>query len=578
MTPRSRLLILSTLLVLLVAAVGWSVWRALQVRDELVAAQDAVTRLQATLGQEGTDAERDRAVADLTAAAAEARDLTSGAGWSALTWLPLAGDDAEAVQGLSDSLAQVAEDGLPPLLAVSDRLPDVQAKGRVDLAVVEDMQRPVTQAHEAFAAASERVDGIESDGLAGAVRGRFDDYAAEISQAAAALDDAEQTVAALPAVLGADGPRQYLLVFQNNAEIRPTGGLPGSWSLVRAEDGALSILRQGAGSDFEVRPTLPLTKDERRLYGAKMGSYFLNSGFTPDFPRAAELMTAHFERAYPDSPVDGVVALDPVTLSYLLEGTGPVTVGPVELTTDNAIEQLLDVPYRTLEPEQQDLFFAAAAKAVFDSATRDAGDPLALVQALRRATAEGRLLMSVDDEAVMDVVDGTRLEGELSGDDGSTPHVDITLNDATGSKMSYYLRYNADVEARSCQDGRQQLSATMALRQTINQEQAAQLDDYITGGGNFGVEEGRQFVEVLIYAPYGGTLEQLRLDGRRLPLPPTDYEGRLVAEVAVELTNQKPARITWEMETGPSQTGDVELGMTPSVVPGDNNAVVDNAC
>ena len=49
---------------------------------------------------------------------------------------------------------------------------------------------------------------------------------------------------------------------------------------------------------------------------------------------------------------------------------------------------------------------------------------------------------------------GTRAEGALSGDDGATPHVDIGVNDATGSKMSYYLRYWAEVRALDCSAAR----------------------------------------------------------------------------------------------------------------------------
>ena len=46
---------------------------------------------------------------------------------------------------------------------------------------------------------------------------------------------------------GADGPRDYLLVFQNNAEIRATGGLPGSWARLHAEDGKLEHRPAGHG-------------------------------------------------------------------------------------------------------------------------------------------------------------------------------------------------------------------------------------------------------------------------------------------------------------------------------------------
>ena len=77
MTRRSRRLLLLTAAVLVLAAAGYSTWLALRVRTELVAAQDAVTRLQQHLTDDDTSA-RDRAAADLADAATSARDLTDG--------------------------------------------------------------------------------------------------------------------------------------------------------------------------------------------------------------------------------------------------------------------------------------------------------------------------------------------------------------------------------------------------------------------------------------------------------------------------------------------------------------------
>lgn len=579
MTRRTRRLVLLSLALLVAVALGYSAWLAWQVRAELASAQAGITRLQDTLGRDDADADRERAVADLTEAAAGARDLTDGAWWSAMTWTPVVGDDAAAVRALSSSLAGVSEDGLSPLLQVADRLPEVQRKGRIDLEAVAGLQRPIARSRAAFDAAAAEVADIDTADLAGSVRGPFQRYVAEVDGAASAMADAQSTVDLLPGMLGADGPRDYLLVFQNNAEIRATGGLPGSWSLVHAEDGRLSIQRQGSARDFPVDgPVLPLSPAERRVYGPQLASYWLDAGFTPDFPRAAELMTAHWNRAFPDQPIDGVLALDPVTLSYLLEGTGPVDVGPVRLTTENVLAELLDVPYRTLDPAEQDIFFASAAAAVFERATQGVDDPLALVGALRRAAGEGRLLVSLADDEAARALEGTRLLGALEGDDGTTPHVDISLNDGTGSKMSYYLRYTAGVEARSCQDGRQQLAGTLKLRQTIDPAVAKELPDYVTGGGNFGTQPGSQLVFVRFHAPFGGSVGEVRLGGRKLRSTPVEIDGREVATFVALLSSQEPSTFTWQMETGPGQTGDVELGMTPSVVPGDNNTVVTHAC
>ena len=55
----------------------------------------------------------------------------------------------------------------------------------------------------------------------------------------------------MPSLLGADGARDHLLVFENNAELRSMGGLAGSISRIHAEDG--EVRHRRAGGDLEVR-------------------------------------------------------------------------------------------------------------------------------------------------------------------------------------------------------------------------------------------------------------------------------------------------------------------------------------
>ncbi len=102
-------------------------------------------------------------------------------------------------------------------------------------------------------------------------------------------------------MLGKEGPRKYLLVFQNNAEVRATGGLPGSVSLLNVNDGQIELTRQVTGSSFGRRSgnVLPLSAAEKQLFGSQFGEFFLNANVTPDFPRAAELWRARWEETYP---------------------------------------------------------------------------------------------------------------------------------------------------------------------------------------------------------------------------------------------------------------------------------------
>ncbi|HWM72759.1 MAG TPA: DUF4012 domain-containing protein, partial [Nocardioides sp.] len=390
---------------------------------------------------------------------------------------------------------------------------------------------------------------------------------------------AQGAMEVLPGMVGADGPRDYLLVFQNNAEIRATGGMPGSWAHINAANGKLVMARQGTASQFGQRPTpLPISDAEMEVYNEQLGTYFQDAGFTPDFPRAADLMAARWEEELPGPGLDGVISLDPVAMSYILEGTGPVKVDDRRLTSDNVVDELLNRPYRELEPVAQDALFQDAARAIFEASTGDLEDPVEFVRGLSRAADEGRFLVAAFDDAERERLAGTSVAGELTTDDGTTPHVDIGLNDGTGSKMSYYLRYFTEIRTESCITGTQRLTGSMTLSQSIPADEAAQLPESVTGTGQFGTEQGSQLVLIRIYGPNAGTVEDVRFNGRRIDASTVQLDGRPVATLVALLGRASDVVINWSMQTGPEQSGDVELGMTPSVVPGNNDASIESAC
>ena len=168
--------------------------------------------------------------------------------------------------------------------------------------------------------------------------------------------------------------------------------------------------------------------------------------------------------------------------------------------------------------------------------------------------------------------------GDLPDDDGFSPHVFIGLNDATGSKMSYYLRYRADVDARSCSDNRQTMLGTMSLNQTITAAAAQKLPDSVTGRGEFGTERGYQLVVVRIYGPTSGDISDVKIDGETIEVEPVQLDNRPVVTVVALLSGPDDVVLTWSMETGPGQEGDGTLGMTPSVVPGKKSVSFEGAC
>ncbi|GAA5147529.1 DUF4012 domain-containing protein [Nocardioides marinquilinus] len=568
-------------LVVLLAAAAWTAWTAYQTARDLQDAEAAATRLR-TAFENGDDAGRDAALADLQEAASSAKDRTDGLWWGAMTKVPGVGDDAAGVEALSASLDLLANDAVGPLVETVDSLDGLVSGGRIDPDRLAALAEPVDGAAAALREAARLVEEQDSSGYVTPLRTRYDEYTSELTQIAGSLDAAEDAVRVLPSMLGADGPRDYLFVFQNNAEVRSTGGLPGSWARVHVEDGVLELREQGNGSAFGdgTEQKAQLTEEELAVYDELPAVYFQDAGFIPDFPRAATLIDEFWAATYPRVGLDGVIALDPVGLSYLLGGTGPVTAGPLTLDPGTVVSELLNATYLTVaDPEAQDRRFQAVARAVFATVTGDVTSPLDLVRGVDRAVDEGRLLVASFDPAVQERLAGTAITGALTGDDGATPHVDIGVNDSTGSKMSFYLRWAPEVTATSCADGVQTLEASVTLNQTISPAEAARLPDSITGGGYYGIEPGTQLVTLRVYGPFGGTIDDVRIDGKRLPIEKgLEIDGRPVVSVAPLIDTTDDVVVTWTMRTGAGQTGPGEVGVTPGVEPGDLDTDFASAC
>jgi hypothetical protein len=582
MTSPSRRRLLSAVLLgvplLLAAWVGWQAW---QLNADLAAAVDDADELQTAL-RVGDPAAALNASDAFREHTRSASDRTSGVTWSALGRLPVLGDDVRGLGLVSDVLADLADDGVAPL---ADRATDLTSMapvdGRVDIARIEGLQAPVAEARASFEVADERLAARDSSSFVGPFRGRYDELAEQVARATDVLDTADRALQVLPTMLGRDGPKNYLLVFQNNAELRATGGLPGAISVVSADDGELSLNRQATAVDLgeAPEPVLPLTPAEREIYGPQLGTYFLDANFTPSFPRAAELMRARWEQTF-DERVDGVIAVDPVAVSYLLGATGSVTVGPTRLTQANVVDNLVHQIYALVDDtDEQDELFKLAARTVFDKVVDGGAPPQGVLEALARGGSEHRLLVHSFDDAVQEQILTSVVAGAHTDPAADGPQVGLYLNDNTGAKMSYFLRTVASAEATSCTDGVQTVAGVVRFASEAPLDAATSLPTYVTGGGRYGIDPGYQVVALRLYGPVGGTIDEVTLDGEVVKRPEiVDHDGRPVTTLYPFLGPQESSEIGWTVTSGAGQAGDVALSVTPGIEPRDHSATVATAC
>ena len=93
------------------------------------------------------------------------------------------------------------------------------------------------------------------------------------------------------------------------------------------------------------------------------------------------------------------------------------------------------------------------------------------------------------------------------------------------------------------------------------------------------IEHGQQFVVGDFFAPVGGSISDIEIDGELLDPPVMDrFEGRDVVSIAFLLEPRETHEVTWEMSSGPDQGGDTTVTVTPGVVPEDESSTVPSAC
>lgn len=133
-------------------------------------------------------------------------------------------------------------------------------------------------------------------------------------------------------LLGANGPRLYLFLFQNNAELRPTGGFIGSYGLLEVKNGHIGkffvdgIFNPDGQLSENVVPPTPIQK-------ISTAWSLHDSNWWPDFPTSAEKAMYFYEKTGGPT-VDGVITLTPTVIRELLRLTGPIDMPEYGVTID----------------------------------------------------------------------------------------------------------------------------------------------------------------------------------------------------------------------------------------------------
>jgi len=565
---RITLWIVAAIAALVLFCVIWLAVRALMARDELLGAIPIANRVGSQALDNGGDFSAD--VEELQSRAAAAASLTSDPIWRSAEFIPVLGSNLTAFRESAGMIDELVTDALPPLAELAgtftvDSLSPVD--GAINLEVFTAAQPLLGEARVALDTADKRAEAIDTENTISQIGVAVDEVVGVVRKAKSAIDGIDTAASLIPSMLGADGPRSYLLLSLNNSELRATGGLPGAIAVLNADSGRLSLGELSSATalgEFDA-PVLGLTTAEEILYGNLLATYMQDVTYTPNFARSGELAREMW-KIRTGQDVDGVLAIDPVALSYILRATGPIDAGSdVTLTSDNAVDVLLNGVYTTIEdPSEQDVFFAGVTSKIFSLVTSGSADPGQLIDALSLAAEENRIHIWSADGAEQETIASTPLVGAVPMSSPETTAFGVYFNDATGGKMDYYLSSGIGIASGICRnDDRPNFDVRIKLESRAPADSASRLPEYVTGGGGFGVVPGNISTNVFVHAPEGSVPFSVTIDGQEYAFVTAVENGHSVAGVTIELTPGQQSEVSMKFVGLAGAADAVSLQHTP---------------
>jgi hypothetical protein len=472
--------------------------------------------------------------------------------------LPLVNQQMDALVGVSESgedLALTAADATS-----TGRYQDLRAAaGQIDLELVRSMREPVAASAEALRRADADVDGLRSPWLVPPIAGRLDSFADQIDRA---LPEAELATAGLevaPQLLGGEGRRSYLLLFTSPAETRFLGGFVGSYGVLVADNGKVSLEESGPISEL----SYARLENERTLDGfdevlTRYGRYnptlfFQNLSVSPDFPTDAAMAGALFPQATGQT-IDGVLVADPFAMAALLELTGPVAVEGLDepLTSENAANYLLRDQYLQFsesdEIDERRDKLSVAARATFDALTeRELPGPRALGAALGPVMHQNRLLFWTFDSTEQRFLDQLGTTGRFQPDPAND-YLSVRTANANPNKIDSFLERSIDYDV-VYDPSNGMFDAEVSVRLT-NNAPASGLPHYVIGNER-DEPNGTNTMYLSLYSPHD--LLSAEVDGRPVGIEPQIELGSPVYSLLVSVPPQ--STVTLRVTLGGVITG-----------------------
>ncbi len=471
--PRTWILVAAGLAVVVLLAIGYSYFRAYQAYSSIRAEAQQLNAVRADLAK----AKVPPAIllAEAASSQAQAQAATSGLPLSLAADIPFLGRPVRAMRLAVDAAgndlraASIVRATVAELLGQSRARhggPAIFGNGAVNLRLVASVSSGLSHALSYLRVARADLGQIGTVPFVARI-GQLKAHA--LADAAHAIAVAERMQAAsrlVPYLLGSPHPRTYFVALQNSSDDRGTGGAVYAYGLMRVTNGRIRLIRSGetGGLRRAVNGASISLPSELGWYvtAARIQPEF-NDGvnYSPNFPDVAATWARMLHRAW-GLRVDGVIAIDPLGVSYALGGEPALRVPAYgkRLPVSELPRVVESQQYQLPEPVQ-----ASLAAELMASVVSELSHPVKAADVLRGAgtgLTQKHMQLWFANRAAERFVSGLGWDGGLRRSSGDYLYLvdDQRAIDKVGFFTHQAVKYNVVVEPSGT------IRSTLAVRVT----------------------------------------------------------------------------------------------------------------
>ncbi|HEX3095805.1 MAG TPA: DUF4012 domain-containing protein, partial [Patescibacteria group bacterium] len=249
------------------------------------------------------------------------------------------------------------------------------------------------------------------------------------------------------------GQKNTLIVFQNNNELRASGGFMGTVGNAKLNDGSLTSLDIRSVYDWDgqlkqkVLPPQP-------MYVVNNQWFMRDSNWFGSFPDSAERIGAFFEKEGGETP-DLVIAMTPDVILAMLDKTGPINLPQhgITLTKDNFIEEVqretsVDYDKQLNQPKQ---FLADFFPLLMEKLGSDQGGIISFLEVFQQSLYKKEIVMYSRNSDLENKINSFNWGGQLRSTDRD--YLSIVNSNLGGTKTDRSLERSAELRTTINKDG-----------------------------------------------------------------------------------------------------------------------------